>query len=99
MTNIELRLGVAGLGRAFQLMLPTLVADRRIVLVAAADPRPEARDRFEGDFSARGYANVAEMCADPNVQAVYIATPHQFHAANVVAAALNWRSPSTNVSP
>jgi len=89
MTNIELRLGVAGLGRAFQLMLPTLVADRRIVLVAAADPRPEARDRFEGDFSARGYANVAEMCADPNVQAVYIATPHQFHAANVVAAALN----------
>jgi phthalate 4,5-cis-dihydrodiol dehydrogenase len=87
MTNTELQIGVAGLGRAFQLMLPTLVADNRIVLVAAADPRPEARDRFEGDFSAPGYASVEEMCADPDVQAVYVATPHQFHAANVVAAA------------
>jgi phthalate 4,5-cis-dihydrodiol dehydrogenase len=81
-----LRIGVAGLGRAFQLMLPTF-SDPRIVLAAAADPRQEARERFVADFSARAYATVEEMCADPDIQAVYVATPHQFHAANVVAAA------------
>jgi phthalate 4,5-cis-dihydrodiol dehydrogenase len=84
-----LRIGVAGLGRAFQLMLPTLVGHPRIVLAAAADPRAEARDRFAADFSAQTYATVEEMCADPAVQAVYIATPHQFHASNVIAAASN----------
>lgn len=89
MVNPPLRIGVAGLGRAFQLMLPTLVSHPAIVLVAAADPRAEARNRFAADFSARAYATVEEMCADPDVQAVYIATPHQFHAANVIAAAAN----------
>ena len=49
----KLRLGVAGLGRAFTVMLPTFVADSRIALVAAADPRPEARKRFATDFSAK----------------------------------------------
>ena len=82
-----LRIGVAGLGRAFQLMLPTLVGHPAIVLAAAADPRAEARNRFAADFSARAYASVEEMCADPHVQAVYIATPHQFHASNVITAA------------
>ena len=47
-----LRWGVAGLGRAFTLMLPTLVADPRVRLVAAADPRTEARERFAADFGA-----------------------------------------------
>jgi phthalate 4,5-cis-dihydrodiol dehydrogenase len=61
----KLRIGIAGLGRAFQLMLQTLVADHRLVLAAAADPRPEARNRFAADFSARAYATVEEMCADP----------------------------------
>ena len=32
MTQRKIRLGVAGLGRAFTLMLPTLVGDERIVV-------------------------------------------------------------------
>ena len=39
----KLRLGVAGLGRAFITMLPTLTGHPRTRVVAAADPRPEAR--------------------------------------------------------
>ncbi|HVL73351.1 MAG TPA: Gfo/Idh/MocA family oxidoreductase [Beijerinckiaceae bacterium] len=81
------RLGVAGLGRAFVLMLPTLSRHPRVRLVAAADPRPEARERFVRDFSGRAYAEVAELCADPDIEAVYLATPHQFHAAHVSLAA------------
>ena len=82
-----MRLGVAGLGRAFTIMLPTFVQDERIALVAAADPRTEAREKFAADFKAHTYASVEELCADASVEAIYVATPHQFHAAHVCMAA------------
>src|SRR5262245_14596078 len=82
-----LRLGVAGLGRAFMLMLPTLRAHARIKLVAACDPREEARQQFERDFGGRAYPAVEALCADPEVDAVYIATPHELHSEHVIAAA------------
>jgi len=83
----KLRLGVAGLGRAFTVMLPTLASDSRIALVAGADTRAEARTRFTADFAAKCYATVEELCADPAVEVVYVATPHQFHAQHGVLAA------------
>lgn len=87
MAERPLRLGIAGLGRAFTLMLPTFAADPRIVLAGATDLRPEARQRFEADFGAQTYDTVEALCADPSIEAVYVATPHQMHAAHVVAAA------------
>ena len=81
------RLGVAGLGRAFTLMLPTLAAHPDVELVAAADPRREARDRFAADFGAKAHESVEALCDDANVQAVYVATPHRFHAQHAVLAA------------
>lgn len=88
MNETKLRLGIAGLGRAFSLMLPTFVKDSRIQLVAAADPRPEARDRFAAEFSAKAYATVEELWDDPAPMAIYIATPHQFHAEHAKHAAV-----------
>jgi phthalate 4,5-cis-dihydrodiol dehydrogenase len=76
----KLRLGIAGLGRAFSVMLPTFQRDPRVALVAAADPRPEARIRFEADFGGRTYETVAALCDDAAVDVLYVATPHQFHA-------------------
>ena len=76
----KLRIGVAGLGRAFTVMLPTLMADPRVALVAAADPRAEARTRFAADFSAQTYDTAEGLCTDPAVEIVYVATPHQHHA-------------------
>ncbi|MEN8658993.1 MAG: Gfo/Idh/MocA family oxidoreductase [Marivita sp.] len=87
MTSNPIRLGVAGLGRAFVLMLPTFRNDPRVKLVAAAAPRAESRAAFEAEFGGSGYASVEEMAADPEVEAVYIATPHQMHAAHVAAVA------------
>jgi phthalate 4,5-cis-dihydrodiol dehydrogenase len=87
MSTRRLRMGVAGLGRAFTLMVPTLTADARIQLIAAADLRPEATRRFAADFGARTYASVDELCADPGVEVVFIATPHQCHALHVTTAA------------
>jgi phthalate 4,5-cis-dihydrodiol dehydrogenase len=82
-----LRLGVIGLGRAFTLMLPTFAAHPRIKMVAASDPRPDARERFAGEFGAKVYADAEALCADPAVQAVYVASPHQFHVEHVKRAA------------
>ena len=87
MTGTPRRWGVAGLGRAFTLMLPTFVADPRVRLGAAADPRAEARARFTADFDAPAYATVDELCADPAVDVVYVASPHQMHASHAIAAA------------
>jgi len=84
----RIRLGVAGLGRAFTIMLPTLRAHPRVELVAAADPRVEAGHQFAADFpGARVYPTVEELCADTTVEAIYVATPHEHHAAHAIAAA------------
>lgn len=83
----KLKLGVAGLGRAFALTAPTLARDRRVEVVAATDPRPEALRRFEADFHGRAFREEKRLWKDPEVEAVYIATPHQFHAAQAIAAA------------
>ncbi len=82
----RLRLGVAGLGRAFMLMLPTLAHHPRVRLVACCDPRPEARARFVEDFAGSAYEDFLEFCADPAIEAIYLATPHQYHAQQVMAA-------------
>ena len=87
MTERRLRIGVAGLGRAFSLMLPTFLRDPRVQLVAACDPREEARRQFAADFDAPTYNDVDELANDPNVEIIYVASPHQFHARHTEIAA------------
>lgn len=87
MSRPALHLGVVGMGRAFTLMLPTFMHDARIRLVAAADPVAAARAQFESDFGAPSYGSIEALCTNPAVQAVYIASPHQFHAEHVCVAA------------
>jgi phthalate 4,5-cis-dihydrodiol dehydrogenase len=86
-----LDIGVAGLGRAFSLMAPTFAADPRVRLVAAADPRAEVLRRFRSDFRGAAHPSVEELCADPQVEVVYVATPHQFHAEHACLAASRGR--------
>ncbi len=87
MSQAKVGLGIAGIGRAFSFMIPTFRGDPRIEVMAGADPRPEARARFASDFGARAYESVEELCANPAVDAIYIASPHQFHAPQVEIAA------------
>src|SRR5712692_7160324 len=82
-----LRIGVIGLGRAATSMLPSLVAHPQVRVVAAADPRPEAREHFAAQFQADAYPDPEPLVRRPDVDAVYIATPHQLHAEHVLLAA------------
>jgi myo-inositol 2-dehydrogenase/D-chiro-inositol 1-dehydrogenase len=56
-------------------------------LVAVADPAPGAADRLTGALGGgRAYTDVAQLWADPEVDAVVIAAPARSHADLVVAA-------------
>lgn len=79
--------GVIGLGRGFVLMLPAFRGDSRVRLVAACAPREESRAAFREEFDGNAYADVESLCADPAVEIVYVATPHQMHCEHVIAAA------------
>ena len=81
------RIGVAGLGRAFAFMLPTFRGDPRVQLVAAADPREAARRQFVADFGGHACKSVEVLVRDDAVDVVYVATPHQHHAEHVALAA------------
>jgi phthalate 4,5-cis-dihydrodiol dehydrogenase len=87
MADRKLKLGIAGLGRGFTVMLPTLALHPRLDVVAAVDTRPAALDRFAADFGGTAYDSVDAMCADADIDAVYVATPHQFHADHTEIAA------------
>jgi phthalate 4,5-cis-dihydrodiol dehydrogenase len=68
-------------------MVPTFTGDLRVKLVAAFDPREGARRAFEQAFGGRAQGGVEAVCADPEVEWVYVATPHQMHVEHVLLAA------------
>lgn len=81
-----LRWGIAGFGWvARDYMAPAIVAAGDCLL-AVADPDPAAR-RTAQALGATAYHDVAALCADPAVEAVYVATPNHLHRPAVQAAA------------
>lgn len=83
-----LRVAVAGLGFGSTEFLPVLERMPEIKLVAGADLRPQALQAFEARYAgSTPYDDVEAMCADPNVDAVWIATPNQYHAQHAYLAA------------
>jgi phthalate 4,5-cis-dihydrodiol dehydrogenase len=73
-------------------MLPTLSADPRILLVACCDPHPNATALFHAQFGARVHESAQALCADPNVEWVYIATPHPLHEEHAALAAAHGKN-------
>src|SRR5713226_2488176 len=83
----ELRFGVIGLGRAGAGMLSALGKHPDIRVTAAADLHRIHLDRFRAEFEGQVYTDAEDLCRSAEVDAVYIATPHEFHARHVAAAA------------
>ncbi|HEY2986920.1 MAG TPA: Gfo/Idh/MocA family oxidoreductase, partial [Candidatus Binatia bacterium] len=85
-----LRLGIAGLGNAGHAVTRDLRAAPGVALAAVADVRSEALDSFRAkNPAAETFDSVEAMCETDSVDAVWIATPNEFHAAHVIAAAAN----------
>ncbi|HLZ60619.1 MAG TPA: inositol 2-dehydrogenase [Ktedonosporobacter sp.] len=83
------KIGVIGLGRMGQLyasLLATRIA--RVQLSAVADPSEQLRTQVTAEFSVpHAFAEVDELLAYPELNAVVIATPTSTHADLVIAAA------------
>ena len=87
MDGRELRFGVIGLGRAGSGMLSALSRHPDIRVTAAADLHKQHRDHFEADFGRKAFLDAEELCKCADVDAVYIATPHELHAEHIELAA------------
>ena len=68
-------------------MVPTFSHDARIQIVAGFDPRESATSLLNSEFGARQHRSPEALCSDPDVEWVYVATPHQYHVEHVTLAA------------
>jgi predicted dehydrogenase len=85
-----LGVGVIGLGGASFAMIPKFVQNPNFCIAAAADIDAEIMERFRKDFpDAESYHDAAGLCANRNVDVVYIATPNRFHAEHAAMALEN----------
>jgi len=87
MAQRPIRFGIAGLGTVSNTVLPELRDHPNVTIAAAADVRPEARERFTALYSVPAYASVEDLCASPDIDAVYVLTPNPFHATHATMAA------------
>ncbi len=74
-----MRLAVVGCGDAARAVGLASRFVRRCRIVAAADPDARRRDRFARAHGAAGYGDWREVLNAGNVDAVYVAVPHDLH--------------------
>jgi len=81
--------GVIGIGNIVQgTIAPALVAEPGCELVAATSRDQGRAEKFATAFGARyAYSDYHQMLSNPEVEAVFVATPNALHAENVIAAA------------
>lgn len=79
----EVKLGVIGLGRAFVASAPAILSHPSIRLRAVADPREEARTKAAAELGVATFDDAEAMCERADIDAVYIASPHQNHVEHV----------------
>ena len=84
--GVTLRVGVVGLGGGASDMIPAFVQHPHIELIAAADIDPGQLEKFHSEFRGETYQSAEALCASSNVDAVYIATPNQFHTTHALLA-------------
>jgi phthalate 4,5-cis-dihydrodiol dehydrogenase len=82
----QLKVGIAGLGVGSTQIIPAMASMPGLKLVAAADFRKDALETFRQKYGGRGYDSVEKLCQDPEVEAVWISTPNQFHCEHAVTA-------------
>lgn len=85
-----LQFGIAGIGVGASSVLGQIARSPYSVLRAGADIDSKIRGRFLGAFpSAKVYESVEQLCRDPKLDAIWVATPNRFHAEHAIAAAEN----------
>jgi phthalate 4,5-cis-dihydrodiol dehydrogenase len=81
-----LRLGIVGLGKAAQLLLPTFLDHPSTDVVGVTDIDVGRAAALASTIGAQVHSDLDSLLADHRIDAVYVATPHQFHAEQAVLA-------------
>ena len=82
----RVKVGIIGLGRVAVGITRALARSPLFEMVAAADLRPAARDAFQSAYGGRAYDSIEKLCVDPDVEAVWVLTPHEHHAEHALMA-------------
>src|SRR5687767_13730250 len=82
-----LRLGLVGVGVGASQLLSAMTTSPHYKLTAVADVRPDALERFGKEYGTETHLSVESISSSPNVDVIWVATPNNFHAQHVIAAA------------
>lgn len=82
----NLRVGVAGLGGAAQLVLEWFDKVEGVALAAAADLRNDACRDFTATYDLPAFASVEELAQASDVDAIWVETPNHLHCRHTLAA-------------
>jgi len=84
----RVRLGVVGVGNIASLNVPGYLEHERCDVLALCDPREDVLDRRAAEWGVpRQYTDLADLLADPDIDAVEILSPTHLHKEHVIAAA------------
>ena len=79
----RIRWGILGTGKIAHQLAAALRRLPEADLLAAGSRSAESAARFANEFGiSRCYGSYAELVSDPEVEVVYVATPHSCHAEN-----------------
>ena len=87
MDHPVLRIGLVGFGAAGQAFLPALDKHPGFKLVAIAEPVAHLREGLLSRFEGALYDSLDALLAHPDLDAVYLATPTELHASQVLMCA------------
>ena len=80
-----MKIGILGAGHIAQKTAPTLVALKEIECWAVAARSMERAQEFAEKFGfQRAYGSYADMLSDPEVELVYVTTPHSYHYIHIM---------------
>jgi len=83
-----LKMGIIGVGVGATQIMPNMEAMDEIDLMAGADTNPRIREAFKQRYpDAKVFDSAEALCADPDVEAVWVATPNNFHSPHTVMVA------------
>ena len=82
-----MKIGILGAGHISRCVAPTLAAMPEVECYAVSSRDLAKAEAFARDFGfAKAYGSYDEMLADPNVELVYVATPHSHHLEHMMLA-------------
>jgi predicted dehydrogenase len=84
----RIRIGIVGVGNIATLNVPGYLAHENCDVVALCDPRADVLEKRAREWGVdRTYADLADLLADDEIDAVEILGPTPLHAEHVIAAA------------